>query len=175
MTGSSKRPRRRKPSRSPSPAKACFAYVVVSKYVDHLPLHRLSGIFAREGVDLSRTTLCDWVADAAAAVMPIAAELRAHVVAASYLQTDDTTITVLGDDGGSYKGRLWTYLDPLGHQVVFDATPTHEGMAPRRSSPPSRASSERMRTPGMTACTRPGAYSRSPVWRTRAGGSSTRS
>jgi transposase len=107
-----------------------LAQVVVSKYVDHLPLHRLSGIFAREGVDLSRTTLCDWVADAATALMPIAEELRAQIVAASYLQTDDTTITVLGDDGGSYKGRLWTYLDPIGRQVVFDATPTHERDGP---------------------------------------------
>src|SRR5205807_2606324 len=66
----------------------------------------------------------------ATALTPIAEELRAQVVAASYVQTDDTTITVLGDDGGSYKGRLWTYLDPLGHQVVFDATPTHERDGP---------------------------------------------
>jgi transposase len=107
-----------------------LAHVVVSKYVDHLPLHRLSGIFAREGLDLSRSTLCDWVADVATALMPIAQELRAQVVAASYVQTDDTTITVLSDEGGSYKGRLWTYLDPLGHQVVFDATPTHERDGP---------------------------------------------
>ncbi|MBV9169872.1 MAG: IS66 family transposase [Chloroflexi bacterium] len=107
-----------------------LAHVVVSKYVDHLPLHRLSGIFAREGVDLSRSTLCDWIADAATALSPIADELRAQVVAASYLQTDDTTITILGDDGGSSKGRLWTYLDPLGQQVAFDATPTHERDGP---------------------------------------------
>jgi transposase len=109
-----------------------LAHVVVSKYVDHLPLHRLAGIFGRDGVDLSRATLCDWVADTATALTPIAEELRAQVVATSYLQTDDTTITVLGDDGGSYKGRLWTYLDPLGQQVVFDATPTHEGDGPAR-------------------------------------------
>jgi transposase len=109
-----------------------LAHLVVSKYVDHQPLYRESAIFAREGVDLSRSTLCDWVADAATVLTPIAEELRAQVVAASYLQTDDTTITVLGDDGGGYKGRLWTYLDPLGQQVVFDATPTHEGDGPAR-------------------------------------------
>src|SRR5713101_6309991 len=45
-----------------------LAHVIVAKYVDHLPLHRLAGIFAREGVDLSRTTLCDWVAEAATAL-----------------------------------------------------------------------------------------------------------
>src|SRR6266849_5821868 len=84
-----------------------LAHVVVSKYVDHTPLHRLAGIFAREGIDLSRTTLCDWVADVATALTPIGEQLRREVVAADYLQTDDTSVTVLGDQGGSFKGRLW--------------------------------------------------------------------
>jgi transposase len=107
-----------------------LAHVVVSKYVDHTPLHRLAGIFAREGVDLSRTTLCDWVADVARALAPIDQQLRREITAASYLQTDDTTITVLDERGGSFKGRLWTYLDPLARQVVFDATPTHDRDGP---------------------------------------------
>jgi transposase len=111
-------------------AEGLLAHVVVSKYVDHLPLYRLAGIFAREGVDLARATLCDWVADVATALTPIGAELRRQVVAATYLQTDDTTVTVLDERGGSYKGRIWTYLDPLGQQVVFDATPTHEREGP---------------------------------------------
>jgi len=109
-----------------------LAHVVVSKYVDHLPLHRLEGIFAREGIDLVRTTLCGWVADVASALTPIEAQLRREITAATYLQTDDTSVTVLGDRGGSFKGRLWTYLDPLGRQVVFDATPTHERDGPER-------------------------------------------
>ncbi len=107
-----------------------LAHVVVSKYVDHLPLHRLAGIFARQGVELSRSTLCDWVAEVATALAPIADQLRREITATTYLQTDDTPITVLAEHGGSYKGRLWTYLDPLGRQVVFDATPTHERDGP---------------------------------------------
>jgi transposase len=107
-----------------------LAHVIVSKYVDHLPLHRLEGIFARERIDLPRSTLCGWVADVATALTPIGEHLRREVVAATYLQTDDTTITVLDDRAGSFKGRVWTYLDPLTHQVVFDATPTHEGDGP---------------------------------------------
>ena len=107
-----------------------LAHVIVAKYVDHLPLHRLDGIFAREGIDLSRSTLCDWVADVATALAPIGAQLRREVVAADYLQTDDTSVTVLGDQSGSFKGRLWVYLDPLGPQVVFDATATHERDGP---------------------------------------------
>lgn len=44
--------------------------------------------------------------------------------------TDDTPVTALDAQGGSFKGRLWTYLDPLGQQVVFDATATHERDGP---------------------------------------------
>ncbi len=102
-----------------------LAHVVVSKYVDHVPLHRLEGIFAREGIDLPRSTLCGWVADVATALAPIGEQLRREITAADYLETDDTSITVLGDDGGSFKGGIWTYLDPLAKQVMFDATPTH--------------------------------------------------
>jgi transposase len=106
-----------------------LAHVVVSKYVDHLPLYRQERIFDREHLDLSRATLCGWVADVAAALAPIGDELRRHVVAATYLQTDDTPITILAERG-SRKGRIWTYLDPLARQVVFDATPTHEREGP---------------------------------------------
>lgn len=109
-----------------------LAHVVVSKYVDHLPLYRLEQIFAREQIDLSRTTLCEWVAAVATALAPIGEQLRREIVGTSYLQTDDTSVTVLDERGGSYKGRLWTYLDPIGRQVVFDATPTHERDGPER-------------------------------------------
>jgi len=107
-----------------------LAHLVVSKYVDHLPLYRLARIFGRQGVDLSRSTLCGWVADVATALAPIGDELRRQVTAALYLQTDDTPVTILDDQLGSRKGRLWTYLDPLARQVVFDATETHERDGP---------------------------------------------
>ena len=70
------------------------------------------------------------MAAVATALTPIGEQLRREVVAADYLQTDDTSVTVLGDQGGSFKGRLWTYLDPRGQQVVFDATATHERDGP---------------------------------------------
>lgn len=66
----------------------------------------------------------------ATALTPIGDQLRREVLAADYLQTDDTSVTVLDDLTGSYKGRLWTYLDPLGRQVAFDATRTHERDGP---------------------------------------------
>lgn len=108
-------------------AEGFIAQVVVSKYADHLPLHRQSRILARQGLDFRRSTLCDLVEAAAEALQPIAEELRRQVLASDYLQTDDTSIVVLEpDEGGSIKGRVWTYLDPLGGRAVFDATRTHE-------------------------------------------------
>jgi transposase len=111
-------------------AEGLLAHVVVSKYADHLPLHRQEGIFARHGVELSRSTLVGWVFDVADAVSPIVAEMKQQILSTSYLQTDDTPVLVLKKLAGSFKGRLWTYLDPLGRQVVYDATPTHERAGP---------------------------------------------
>jgi transposase len=107
-----------------------LAHILVSKYLDHLPLYRLSRIFLREDVDLSRGTLCGWMADAATALAPIGVQLHREITAATYLQTDDTPVTILDERQGSIKGRVWTYLDPLGRQVVFDATATHERAGP---------------------------------------------
>ena len=106
-----------------------LAHVVVAKYVDHLPLYRLSRILLRERVDVARATLCGWVADVATALTPIGDQLRREVTAATYLHTDDTPVTIL-EASGSRKGRVWTYLDPLGQQVVFDATETHARAGP---------------------------------------------
>jgi transposase len=111
-------------------AEGLLAHVVVSKYADHLPLHRQEGILARHGVQLTRQTQCDWVRQVAEACKPIADEMKRQVLAADYVQTDDTSVVVLGGEDGRFKGRLWTYLDPLGGQVVFEATATHERAGP---------------------------------------------
>jgi transposase len=119
-------------------AEGLLAHVVVSKYVDHLPLYRLERIFGREGVDLPRSTLVGFVEEVAAALEPVGEELRRQILSTSYIQTDDTPVTVLADLGGSFKGRLWTYLDPLGKQVVFEATATHERDGPEKFLAPFR-------------------------------------
>lgn len=111
-------------------AEGLLAHVVVSKYADHLPLYRQEGILARHGVTLSRQTQCDWVRQVAKACEPIAVEIKRQILETDYLQTDDTSVVVLGGSEGSFKGRLWTYLDPLARQVVFEATATHERAGP---------------------------------------------
>jgi len=151
-----------------------LAHVVVSKYVDHLPLHRLEGIFAREGIDLARTILCGLVADVASALTPIGVQLRREITAAAYLQTDDTSVTVLDDRGGSFKGRLWRISIPWGGRSSSMRRPRTNGTGPSSSSPTFRARSKRTRTPGMTSFTRAGVCERWAVGRTRGGGLSRR-
>lgn len=111
-------------------AEGLLAQVVVSKYADHLPLYRQEAILARHGVTLSRSTQCDWVRGVARACEPIVEEIKRQILQTDYLQTDDTSVVVLGGEEASFKGRLWAYLDPLARQVVFEATATHERAGP---------------------------------------------
>ncbi len=90
---------------------ATLAHLLVAKYCDHLPLYRQSEIYAREGVDLDRSTLCDWVGQAAWLLDPVAVTIRRHVFAAEKIHGDDTTVPVLAPGLGRTKtGRLWVYV-----------------------------------------------------------------
>ena len=100
------------------------AFVVVSKFADHLPLYRLEDILTRHGVYLSRSTLGDWVRDAAAVLEPLAALQRDLVLQSPVIWTDDTPVTVLGgEQPGSTKGRFWAYIGDDEHPyTVYDFT-----------------------------------------------------
>jgi transposase len=88
-----------------------LAHVLVSKFADHTPLHRQSEIYAREGVDLDRSTLAGWVGASSALLAPLIDALRSHVLAASKVHADDTPVPVLAPGNGKTKtGRLWTYV-----------------------------------------------------------------
>jgi transposase len=90
---------------------AMLAHLLVSKYCDHLPLYRQSEIYAREGMDLDRSTLCDWVGQAAWLLQPIVDGIRRHVFAAEKIHGDDTPVPVLSPGLGRTKtGRLWVYV-----------------------------------------------------------------
>lgn len=86
-----------------------LAQVLFAKYGLHLPLHRQSAVYAREGIDLEVSTLADWVGAAAATLMPLVEAIRAHVFAAERIHADDTTVPVLAK-GKTRTGRLWTYV-----------------------------------------------------------------
>ena len=99
-----------------------LAHVLVSKYCDHLPLYRQSEIYAREGVELERSTLADWVGGTSQLLAPLVEALRRHVLSAGKLHADDTPVPVLAPGNGKTKtGRLWTYVRD--DRPAGDATP----------------------------------------------------
>jgi transposase len=88
-----------------------LAHVLVSKFADHLPLYRQSQIYARERVEIDRSTLGEWVGGCTALIEPLFAALGRYVLSAQKLHADDTPVPVLAPGTGKTKtGRLWTYV-----------------------------------------------------------------
>jgi transposase len=106
------------------PGAGLLAYVIVSKYFDHLPLHRLHHILARQGVSISRSTLCDWMAASAETLRPLYDTMVSQVLQSAWLHTDDTAVKNRGHAPGTTAlSRLWTYLGDRTHPYnVFDFT-----------------------------------------------------
>src|SRR3954449_6933282 len=89
---------------------ALLAHVLVAKFSDHLPLYRQAQIFARQGIELDRSTLCDWVGRACWWLEPLWRLLRRHVLGSTRIFADDTPLPVLDPGRGRTKtGRLWGY------------------------------------------------------------------
>jgi transposase len=116
-----------------------LAHVLVSKYADHLPLYRQSQIYAREGLELDRSTLADWVGGASALLAPLVECLGRYVLNAQKIHGDDTPVPVLCPGRGTTKqGRLWTYVrddrpaagtEPAA--VLFRYSPDRKGERPK--------------------------------------------
>jgi len=89
-----------------------LADVLVSKYDDHLPLHRQVRIFKREGVELSKSTLCQWVEDCASLLSSIVDQMHLDVLASHVIQSDDTPVKYQDTDARrkSKQGYLWSYV-----------------------------------------------------------------
>ena len=92
------------------PTEGAVAHVVVAKYADHLPLYRQAQIYARQGINLDRSTLADWTGRAAFLLRPLHARLLAKLKASGKLFADETTAPVLDPGRGRTKtGQLWAY------------------------------------------------------------------
>jgi transposase len=115
-----------------------LAHVLVAKYADHLPLYRQAEIYEREGIELDRSTLADWVGGASRVLAPLVDELQRYVMSAGKLHADDTPVPVLAPGHGKTKtGRLWTYVrddrpagDPAAPAVWFAYSPDRKGEHP---------------------------------------------
>jgi transposase len=115
-----------------------LAHVMISKYADHLPLYRQCEIYERQGVELERSTLADWVDQCSRLLDPLVEALRRYVMAAGKLHADDTRVPVLAPGTGKTKtGRLWTYVrddrpagDTAAPAVWFAYSPDRGGEYP---------------------------------------------
>jgi transposase len=115
-----------------------LAMMLVEKYANHQPLNRQSEHYAREGIELSVSTMADHVGACAAVLRPLYELIKAHVFAAARIHGDDTTVPVLAK-GHCRTGRIWTYVRddrPFGSTdppaAVFFYSPDRAGMHPER-------------------------------------------
>jgi transposase len=115
-----------------------LAMVLFEKFGQHQPLNRQSERYAREGVDLSLSTLADHVGACAAVLAPLHALIEAHVLAAERLHGDDTTVPILAK-GKTDTGRIWVYVRddrPFGGQgppaALFYASRDRTAQNPER-------------------------------------------
>jgi transposase len=109
-----------------------LAHVIVGKYSDHLPLHRLEKILARHDIDIARSTMCDWMAGCAAALRPLYDLMKIQVLKSKVIHTDDTPVDVLDKNRRETRtGRFWDYLGDREHPyIVFDYTPSRSRDGP---------------------------------------------
>jgi transposase len=109
-------------------APGLLAYVIVGKFVEHLPLYRLERQFARQGVPLSRQTLCDWLAQSAELLTPLCQLMIHHVLRSRVIQTDDTPVPVQDDSRDHTRtGRVWLYHGDADHDyLVYQYSPNRE-------------------------------------------------
>ena len=121
-----------------------LAHILTAKYADHLPLYRQEQIYARDGVELDRSTMAEWVGSCTQLMTPLAEALARYVFAAGKLHADDTPVPVLDPGRGKTKtGRLWTYVrddrpakskDPAA--VLFRYSPDRRGEHPKEHLKP---------------------------------------
>jgi len=167
------------------PGPGLLAHVLVSKYADHLPLYRQSQVFDREGLDLDRSTLADWVGKTTALLEPLADAIGRHVLSAQAIFADDTPISMLAPGTGKTQtARLWTYarderpwgggappaafaigLGPMAPQwLTIASRATAKASIRRVISPASAVGCMPMAMPGSRTSTVPAPSARSPAW-----------
>jgi transposase len=110
-----------------------LADTIVKRWQDHLPLHRLEGIFRREGLDLNRSTLCGWHVELAELVEPLIEAMHREALAQPYVGVDATGVLVRDRDR-CRNGHFWVLVAPPKH-VLFMFSEHHDGAAVDRLLP----------------------------------------
>jgi len=107
-----------------------LAYLLVSKFADALPFYRQERIFARIGVELSRTTMCSWTMEVAERLGPLLELMKGTIRAGPYVQIDETRLQVLEDPGST--SQMWVYRggDPQSPTLFYAYHPSRSGDVP---------------------------------------------
>ena len=113
-------------------APGLLAYLIVSRFCDHLPYYRLERILERAGIPLARSTQCDMSAQSAQVLVPLVDLMIDEVLASRILHTDDTPVDVLDRNlKQTRQGRFWVYVGDQAHPyIVFDYTPNRKRDGP---------------------------------------------
>lgn len=116
------------------PGPGLLAQIITSKYGDYLPLYRLERIFGRHGLELPRSTTCDWMAKCAESLRPLYDTMVSLVLASKVIHTDDTVLPVQDKTRDrTRQGRIWVYVGDREHPyTVFDFTPNHKRDGPQQ-------------------------------------------
>jgi transposase len=112
------------------PGPGLLAQIAASKYADHLPLHRLERILGRHGIDLSRSTMCGWMAHLAEMFRPVVAGMAERIRQSKMIHTDATKMPYLDEScpGQTRSGQMWAYVGDRDHPFnVFDFCRDHSG------------------------------------------------
>lgn len=110
------------------PSNELLTQICVDKYVDHSPLHRTQGRFARNQIDINKNTINGWISKGAKHLDILYEYLKAQVIAKGYLQVDETTLKVLDRNlkGKSHLGYYWVYHCPIDGTLFFEYHPSRE-------------------------------------------------
>jgi transposase len=154
------------------PGPGFLAHVLVSKYADHLPLYRQAQIFAREGLDMDRSTLAGWVGKSAALLEPLADAIKRHVLSGQAIFADDTPVKMLAPGNGKTKTARFgpmTGMNALGAvmrrlQRGINLRQTARASAPVNISRIIRAGCTRMVMRASKSCIVPAGSVRWPAW-----------
>lgn len=98
-----------------------LAYVLVSKFIDHLPFYRQVQLFKRDGMKIPESTITGWFRKTCELLEPLYAELLSRITDSDYIQADESPIPVLSQDkpGSTHKGYQWVYHLPKERMVIF--------------------------------------------------------
>lgn len=110
-----------------------LSHLIISKYVDHLPLYRLIKMFKREGVEIAESTMNNWLQNGMKLLQPLFDYVHRQIIQSRYLQADETPIAVLESlkPGSTHKGYYWVYHDPIIRIILFIYHKSRAGDAPR--------------------------------------------